>query len=266
METYPIRSGGAVHRFDTGTFNWYVIEEAGRLTLVDAGFPGHYPIFKAGIGALGRSLRDVEAIVLTHAHADHMGFAERLRRETGAPVFVHRDDARKAGRALQLPWLGLLSNAWHPYMARILTHAAINGVFTMPGIGKVEAVEDNEVLDIPGRPRVIHVPGHTPGEIALHVAGAGALIAGDALVTRNLITGRLGGPEVVVPILSYDFAQSLRSIEKLAAIGHATVLSGHGLAWTGDVADAVRLAQDAGRLLRGGRQRFIMAPAPEDAR
>lgn len=266
MESYPLQGGGAVHRFDTGTFNWYVIEEAGRLTLVDAGFPGHYPIFKAGIDALGRSLRDVEAIILTHAHSDHMGFAERLRRETGAPVLVHRDDARKAGRALQLPWIGLLSNAWHPYMASILAHAVINGVFAMPGITTVHAIEDNQVLDVPGRPRVIHVPGHTPGEIALHVAGAKVLIAGDALVTRNLITGKLVGPEVVVPILSYDFEQSLRSIDKLGDIGRATILSGHGLAWAGDVSDAVTQAQEAGWLARGGRRGLHMVPAAREAR
>ena len=132
-------------------------------------------------------------------------------------------------------------------MARILTHATINGVFTMPGIEVVREVVDGAVLDVPGKPHVIHVPGHTPGEIALYIPGAHLLIAGDALVTRNLITGRLGEPEVVVPILSYDFAQSLRTIDKLRDIGHATLVSGHGVAWTGNMADAVSAAQAAGQ-------------------
>lgn len=103
LETYPIVGGGAVHRFDTGTFNWYVIEQGGRLTLVDAGFPGHYSIFRRGIAALGRSMADLEAIVLTHAHADHMGFMERLRRETGVPIFVHEADGGKRGAASSFP-------------------------------------------------------------------------------------------------------------------------------------------------------------------
>ena len=263
MESYSINGGGAVHRFDTGTFNWYVIEQAGRLTLVDAGFPGHYRIFKKGIAELGRALSDVEAIILTHAHADHMGFAEQLRRDTGAPVFIHAADACKAQRRLQLPWFGLLSNAWHPYMASILTHATINGVFTMPGIAKLRNIEDGQVLDVPGKPLVIHVPGHTPGEIALHIPGAELLIAGDALVTRNLITGKLGDPEVVVPILSYDFGQSLRTIDKLRDIGRATIVSGHGVPWTGMVAEAVTSAQSAGRRGAIGNRTAVLMGRPD---
>ena len=81
-----------VHHFDTFPFNWYVVEEAGRLTLVDAGFPDHYDVLIAGLRSIGRELRDVEAVVLTHIHADHVGFAERLRRELGVPVYVHEDD------------------------------------------------------------------------------------------------------------------------------------------------------------------------------
>lgn len=37
-----------VHHFDCGSFNWYLIEEKGRLTLVDAGFPDHYNVYKKG--------------------------------------------------------------------------------------------------------------------------------------------------------------------------------------------------------------------------
>lgn len=248
MDIYPIAGGGAVHRFDTGTFNWYVIEQGGRLTLVDAGFPGHYSIFRTGIAAIGRSLADLDAIILTHAHADHMGFIEHLRRESGVPVFVHGDDARYAQRRLQLPWFGLLSNAWHPYMARILTHATINGVFTMPGISQVQTVKDGQILDVPGKPVVIHAPGHTKGQIALYVPGAKVLFAGDALVTRNLITGRIGAPSVVVPILSDDHGLSLKSLDKLKELGPVTLLSGHGTPWVGNSKEAVKTAQQNGRM------------------
>jgi glyoxylase-like metal-dependent hydrolase (beta-lactamase superfamily II) len=104
-----------LHRFDTGSFNWYLISQGDRLTLVAAGFPGHYPIFLNGLHSLGYSLKDLEAIILTHAHADHTGFAEKLRRAANVPVFIHRDDLAASRRPLNLPWYGLLTNVWRPY-------------------------------------------------------------------------------------------------------------------------------------------------------
>lgn len=233
-----------VHRFETGPFNWYVIQEDSRLTLVDAGFPGHYPVFREGIAALGRTLKDVEAIVITHAHADHTGFAERVRRETNAPLFIHKADLAKAGRILQLPWFGLLSHAWRPYTAAMLLQATVNGVFTLPSISKAIPFEDGGVLDIPGRPRAIHVPGHTPGETALLLPGPGVLLSGDALVTVDLFTGRAGVPQITGDLLTMNTQHAVASLDKLAGLGPLTMLPGHGKPWTGDMRDAVRQARE----------------------
>ena len=69
-----------IFKFDSGPFNWYIIRQDGRLTLVDAGFPSHYKIFAEGLLSIGHTIKDVEAVILTHAHADHIGFAERIRK------------------------------------------------------------------------------------------------------------------------------------------------------------------------------------------
>lgn len=243
IETHALAGGATVHRFDTGAFNWYVIEEAGRLTLVDAGFPGHYRIFLAGLAAIGRAVRDVEGIVLTHAHADHMGFIERVRRASGAPVFVHALDAAAAQRRLKLPWFALVSNAWHPYVAGMLSHAALNGIFTQPAIGAVRAVTDGARLDIPGRPAVIHAPGHTPGQIALWLETGRTLLAGDVLITRNLLRGTRGAPQLASWGLNADTTRASASLDRVAGLGEALLLTGHGHAWRG----AMRAAVDGAR-------------------
>jgi glyoxylase-like metal-dependent hydrolase (beta-lactamase superfamily II) len=212
-----------VHHFDSGAFNWYIIEEGGRLTLVDAGFPGHHKVYKEGLKSLGKTDKDIEAIVLTHGHADHIGFAERVRKDTGVPVYVHKADAKMVCKPLQLPWVGLFSNAWRPNtLINVLGHAIINGVFTLPHLTKVQAVEDGQVLDIPGRPRILHTPGHTDGEISL--------------------TGEYGDPQVANPHLSKDYKQNIRSLDLLREVGEVTLLTGHGRPWKGNMNDAINLA------------------------
>lgn len=242
MDVHELNGGAKIYRFDTGPFNWYVVREGGRLTVVDAGFPGHYAILRRGLAELGLDVRDVEAILLTHAHADHMGFMERLRRETRAPVFVHAADKAAAMRSRQLPWAGLLGNAWRPYIAGMLGHAAMNGVFTMPAIDEVRTIEDGQRLDVPGRPVVIHAPGHTEGEVAFHLPEHGVLLAGDVLVTRHLLTGAYGAPQLVPPVLTDDYAQARRSLDRLREMGKTLLLTGHGRAWRGDLGEAVMAA------------------------
>ncbi len=231
-----------IHHFPTGPFNCYVIEENRALTLVDGGFPGIWETFVRGLATLGYTPRDVRGIVLTHAHADHMGIIERVREASGAPVFVHEADAAKALRVLQLPWWSLLSRAWHPYVAGMLAFATWNGVFTAPRIRAVQIVKDEEILDIPGRPRVLHLPGHTPGEIGLHLPDRAAFFSGDALLTRHLFTGAHGEPQIAPRALESDGNESRRSIARLNPMGRTTLLPGHGRPWEGDLGAATRNA------------------------
>lgn len=238
MEVAP-----GVHHFTRYNFNWYVVEDDGGLTVIDAGFPGHYRLLVAGLASIDRTVHDVEAVIVTHAHADHTGFARRLSAESGAPVYVHKDDAAQVRRPLYLPWPGLLSHAWRPYTASMLTHAVVNGLARLPRIPAPRPVDDADVLDAPGRPRVIYLPGHTPGSIVVHLPERGLLFTGDALVTRDLYTGRDGDPQLTAPSLNGDYTQAARSLNRLEDLGEVILLSGHGRPWTGTARDAVAAAR-----------------------
>lgn len=231
-----------IHHFPTGPFNWYVIEEAGRLTLVDAGFPGHYDVFREGLRSIGRELKDIEAVILTHAHADHMGFADTVAKGAKVPVFIHEKDVTASRRALQLPWFALLSNAWRPFMANVLGRAIANGVFSMAHVSNPQPFQDGDILDVPGRPHVIHTPGHTPGEVSFYLPAQGVLISGDTLVTRDLYSGRVGSPQLTRPRLNDDYAEARKSVHRLKDLGRVTMLPGHGQPWEGEIAEAISIA------------------------
>src|SRR3954468_6732928 len=82
-----------VHRVEDAYTNWYLVEDGDEsLTVVDAGVPTSWGSLKGALDTLGRSLDDVRAVVLTHAHFDHVGFAEKARTELHVPVWVHADD------------------------------------------------------------------------------------------------------------------------------------------------------------------------------
>src|SRR5207302_321639 len=68
-------------------------EDGGRLTLLDAGLPGYWNRLLREVRAMGRRLEDIDAVLVTHSHPDHAGFAERARKEAGATVYAHRLDA-----------------------------------------------------------------------------------------------------------------------------------------------------------------------------
>ena len=89
-----IRDG--LHRLGNGTINVYLVADGTEITIIDAGVAGYWSDLPGELATMGRSLTDVRALVLTHGHSDHIGFAERARRERSISVSVHELDAALA--------------------------------------------------------------------------------------------------------------------------------------------------------------------------
>ncbi len=229
------RIADGVHRLGEGRVNAYLLEEGGEVTVIDAGAPSYWNLLVAELGAMGRTVEDVRAVVLTHAHQDHIGFAERMRRERHVPVEVHEDDAALArgevkssgqqagpiriGAIVSFLWLGVRT-----------------GMFRIPPIQEVVTFGDGATLDVPGSPRVIAVPGHSPGSAALHVPSRDALFVGDALATYAVTTGATGAQ--IAPFSS-DPAQAVASLDRQRDLDAGWVLPGHGEPWTAGMDAAV---------------------------
>jgi glyoxylase-like metal-dependent hydrolase (beta-lactamase superfamily II) len=222
--------------------NAYLVEDGGKITIVDAGMSGLWHDLPTELAAMGRTLDDVRSIVLTHGHSDHIGFAERGRTERGWPVRIHELDAALARGEVPNPSSG--SGPTRPLpMLKFTWWALRHGRRTTP-LGEVATYGDGATLDVPGSPRVTLVPGHTPGSAVLYFAGHDALFVGDAICTYAVTTGR-AGPQIAPFTADPDLA--LASLSRIEWIDARLVLPGHGPAWTGGPAGAVRLALLAAR-------------------
>jgi glyoxylase-like metal-dependent hydrolase (beta-lactamase superfamily II) len=236
-----------VHRIGEHYVNWYLVEEGGRITIVDAGLPASWRSLLEALDGIGRSTGDVEALVLTHAHFDHIGFAERARAELGIPVWVHENDAPLTRR----PWLYMSERSPLSYLRRgnlpvVASFVRAGAACTSP-IRGVRRFGDEGTLDVPGSPRVLFTPGHTLGHVALHLPDRDVVITGDALVTHDPYTDTRG-PRIVARGATADSERALASLDRLAGTGVGTLLPGHGEPWTGGAERAVREARRAGVL------------------
>jgi glyoxylase-like metal-dependent hydrolase (beta-lactamase superfamily II) len=232
-----------LHRIGSDLVNSYLVEEEGAITIIDAGLPGHWAELEAELAQMGRSLDDIRGVVLTHGDTDHVGFAERLRRELGVPVFVHEHDAARARGEVKKPNTG-----WGPIkvgsLLRFLWYSGRRGGLRVPPVREVATLVGGETLDLPGAPRIIHTPGHTPGSVAVHMPAVDALFVGDALTTGNVLTGERG-PRPAPFTLEPEVA--LASLAKLEGVQATWVLPGHGAPWRGGVVDAVRQVRATAR-------------------
>jgi glyoxylase-like metal-dependent hydrolase (beta-lactamase superfamily II) len=234
-----MRIGPGIHRIGAGLVNSYLLEESGDVTIVDAGAPGYWNDLPNELAAMGRTFGDVRALVLTHAHIDHVGFAERLRREKGVPVSVHELDAKMARGETKPQNQKMLGIGFAAL--RFIRFALAKGMLRATPILEVATFGDGATLDVPGAPRVIHLPGHSEGSAALHLPARKVLFAGDALATLNVLSGKTG-PQLA-PFGS-DLAQARESLRRIEALEADLVLPGHGQPWTGGVGEAVRLIRE----------------------
>ena len=194
--------------------------------LVDTGMPGSSEAILGYMAGLGLAPVDLARILLTHYHIDHIGSAAALKELTSTPVSAHPGDAPYiTGERPQPPprgWLMRLFTRLVPVLSRFEPVAV-----DVPLAG-------GDHLDLLGGATVIHVPGHTPGAVALHFPVEGVLICGDAISHRG---DRLGPPPAAFTL---DKEQAYASLRRLAALDFDILCPGHGEPIVGGAGEQVR--------------------------
>ncbi|NGN69131.1 MBL fold metallo-hydrolase [Streptomyces sp. A7024] len=227
-----------LHRLGNDVVACYLIDTPDGITLVDAGLPGHWKDLQRELDSLGKSLDDIRGLVLTHGDSDHIGFAERLRSEHGVPVYVHTADAARA-RTGDKPKTAFGPMRLGPTLRFFGYSLSKNGLRTRY-LAEVTEIHDGDVLDLPGKPAIVGMPGHSPGSVAVYIPIADAVFVGDALTTRHVLTGRTG-PQPAP--FTDNPTEALASLDKITGLEASWVLPGHGAPWQtspAQVAETIR--------------------------
>src|SRR5829696_1632625 len=207
--------------FPLKTMNVYLIEDAeGGVTMFDAGIKP----MSTGLAAAAASLGGLNRVVLGHAHKDHRGAAPSL----GVPVLCHPDervDAEGDAGEHYFDWTSVgVPARW--LLPRLMP------VWDGGPVAIADTVQEGD--DVSGF-RVVHIPGHAPGQIALFRDSDRVALTTDCFYTLDIGTGRHGDARVPLEGTNLDTEQARASIRKLAALEPSVAWPGHGDPVTGDV-------------------------------
>lgn len=218
----------------TGTnVNWALISNDSGVTLVDAGYPADAADVQASIREIGHDIADLAAVLVTHAHLDHIGGIPPLVAKLGVPVYTGADEVPHLKREYlqQITPLEVAAQLFVPGGLRwvLQTARAIDPLKGGLGTKIPSAVAaDAEVLrTLPGGLVAIATPGHTTGHTAYLMPSEKVLFTGDALVTGHRIA-RTEGPQLIPSVFQHDEPAALASARALADYDAEILVPGHG--------------------------------------
>jgi glyoxylase-like metal-dependent hydrolase (beta-lactamase superfamily II) len=255
-----------VFRVRTIMVNLYLVRSGSSWVLVDAGLRGFgQTIMKAAAEFTGTAAAPA-AIVLTHAHFDHVGSLAALLERWDVPVYAHRlERPYLDGRSPYPPPDPLVGRGSMALLSRLYPRAPMN---IGPRLRELPA--DGSVPGLDGW-RWLHTPGHTPGHVALFREHDRTLLAGDALTTVQqesalaVATQRqeLHGPPAY---FTQDWQSSAGSVRALAELNPNILATGHGVPMHGTAmrAELDRLAADFERREVPRFGRYAKQPALAD--
>lgn len=196
----------------------------GRSVLVDCGIPGSEPKIIQAIENAGIEKHNLQLIIITHGHSDHMGASDRLREITGAKTIIHKNDSDiirsgKNGKLQPTCTKGKL-------FSRFISSETVNNFIPF----EPEILLDGEMSlsEYGFEGKIIETPGHTNGSLSVLLED-GSIFVGDAIMGGMVVKGKPG-----FPIYADSVAKAKESIRKIIELSPKMIYVGHGGPYTLD--------------------------------
>lgn len=218
-----------VYELPLGMVNAFIVEDE-ALILIDTGTPGSENKILAAVREIGREPGDIKHILLTHAHPDHAGSVAALKERTGAKVWMHAAEAHHLQKGfIPKPAQPVFSSLLNKLLYQLFVK---NAPGEIPAATPDEIIEHGDWLPLAGGMHVVHVPGHSPGQLAFFMPGQkNVLFAAD---TADNMFG------LSYNVFYENLAEARHSLERLATFDFDVACFGHGRSILKDAATRFR--------------------------
>lgn len=220
----------SVHMVSGTNVNWALVSDGSGVTVIDAGYPADTAAVLDSVRQIGHTVGDIAAVLLTHAHLDHIGAIPALVEQAEVPVYTGDREVPHAKREYlqQITAPEMLRQLTTPGGARWImqTTRAVIGHIDMQ-VPTAQAADPTVLSLLPGGFVAIPTPGHTDGHTAYFMPSEGVLFSGDALVTGHPLLRRTG-PQLLPKVFNHNQTHTHTSTQALAIDKALTLVPGHG--------------------------------------
>ncbi len=242
-----VQVADGVHAVFGSDVTWVVVQAGDSATLIDTGYPADRANLLASLELLKVAPEALSAVLITHAHNDHLGSAQWLHAAYGVPVLMHAEEVPHARRDFldQVSVGKVAANAWRPGVVPWALRALGNGGTADVAVAEPQAFPAPGALDLPGAPVPLHIPGHTAGHCAYLLPDSGIVVGGDAIATGHP-TSRAKGPQLLPAMFHKDRERALAGLSVLEETDAEVLVPGHGPVYRGSVREAAKLVRERG--------------------
>jgi hydroxyacylglutathione hydrolase len=219
--------GISIHAIPLGINNVYVVKDKG-VVMIDGGAPKKGRAFLKGLDAIGINPEEIQLIILTHAHWDHIGSAAEIKELTGAKVVLHKYEVHWLEESLKPMPPGV--TVWGKISTKLFSWTIVPSVHIKPT--KVDIALGKELFPlmeygISGR--IVHTPGHSSGSVSV-LLSSGEAFVGDMAMNKFPLRLWPG-----MPIYAENWPMLLNSWQELLKQGVNTVFPAHGDSFSADI-------------------------------